>query len=56
MENNTVKKTAKNNVKIITLQPENAEKYKIKDYHDLHLQVDVLLSVVNILEIIQNYI
>ena len=31
-----VEKTVKNRTKVITLQPETVEKYKIKDYHDLY--------------------
>ena len=43
MGNDAVKKTAKDKAKIVTLQLGNEEKDKIKDYHDLSIQVDVLL-------------
>ena len=51
MEINTVKKKTnkqkkkpeKNDAKFITVQPETAEKYKRKDYHNLKLKVDILL-------------
>ena len=43
LENNVAEKTVKNKAKIFTLQPETIEKYKIKDYHDLYVKVDVLL-------------
>ena len=43
MGNDAVKKTAKDKSKIVTLQLGNEEKDKIKDYHDLSIQIDVLL-------------
>ena len=43
MENNIVAGNSKNKAKIIILQSEAVQKYKIKDYHNLHLKVDVLL-------------
>ena len=43
MENNIVAGNSKNKAKIITLQSEAVQKYKIKDHHNLHLKVDVLL-------------
>ena len=43
MENNAVVKTVKNKARIINLQPETVEKYKIKNYHDFYLKFDVSL-------------
>ena len=44
MENGAIEKITKNKENAITLDPETVEKYKMKNYHDLCLTVNILLS------------